>query len=99
MTVKELRASLANYPEDAQVFLYSELGECDGFIDKITIDKPQIIHEEEWNEDFAYTPYGCNGDSEAQEYWNAVGWDKAIVFLHSTSFYRNFTDMSRKKGE
>ena len=29
MTVKELLASLANYPEDAVVFLYSEVGECD----------------------------------------------------------------------
>ena len=69
MTVKELRATLANYPEDAQVFLYSELGECDGFIDKVTIDKPNIVHDEDWNEDFAYSPYGCNGDSEAQEYF------------------------------
>ena len=90
MTVKELKKSLENYPEDAVVFLYSEIGECDGFIDKITIDKPMIIHEEAWNEDFAYTPYGCNGDSEAEEYWNAVGWDKFIVFLHSSNFYHNF---------
>ena len=99
MTVKELRAALANYPEDTQVFMYNELDECDGFIDKITIDKPDIIHEEDWNEDFAYSPYYCQGDSEAKEYWNAVGWDKAIVFLHRTSFYRNFTAMFVKKGE
>ena len=90
MTVKELRATLANYPEDAQVFLYSELGEYDGLIDKITIDKPNIIHEEDWGEDFAYSPYGCNDDSEAQEYWNTVGWDKPIVFLHSTNVIRNY---------
>ena len=90
MTVKELRAILANYPEEAQVFLYSELGECDGFIDKVTIDKPNIIHEEDWNEDFAYSPYGCNGYSEAQEYWDTVGWDRPIVFLHSTSVIRNY---------
>lgn len=99
MTVKELRVALANYPEDSQVFLYSELGEYDGFIDKITVDKPEIVHEEAWNEDFAYSPHACNGDSEAEEYWNAVGWDKAIVFLHSTDSYRNFTDMFIKKGE
>ena len=90
MTVKELRTTLANYPEDTQVFLYSELGEYDGLIDKVTIDKPNIIHEEDWDEDFAYSPYGCNGDSEAQEYWNTVGWDKPIVFLHSTNVIRNY---------
>ena len=98
MTVKELRKALEAYPEDAQVFMYNELGECDGFIDKITIDKPEIVREEDWDEEFAYSPYGCNGDSEAQEYWNAVGWDKPIVFLHSTSFYRNYTDLFRKEN-
>ena len=94
MTVKELRKALEAYNEDAVVFLYSEVGECDGFIDKITIDKPMIIHEEAFDEDFAYTSYGCNGDSEAEEYWNAKGWDKPILFLHSTNFYRDFS-----KGE
>lgn len=90
MIVKELRATLTNYPEDVQVFLYSELGEYDGLIDKVTIDKPNIVHEEDWDEDFAYSPYGCNSDSEAQEYWNTVGWDKPIVFLHSTNVIRNY---------
>lgn len=95
MTVKELRASLANYPEDAQVFLYSELGECDGFIDKITIDKPMTEIMEDGTE-YLYSPYGCNADSEAQEYWLAQGKDKFIVFLHSTNWFRDF---SIKEGE
>ena len=90
MTVKELRKALEAYNEDAVIFLYDELNECDGFIDKITIDKPDIIHEEDWDEDFAFSPYYCQGDSEAEEYWNAVGWDKPIVFLHSSNFYHNF---------
>lgn len=96
MTVKELRAKLANCPEDAQVFLYSELGECDGFIDRVTVDKPNIVYEEEWNEDFAYSPYTYNGVSEAEEYWNVVSWDKPIVFLHSTSRCRDFTNLIEK---
>lgn len=98
MTVKELRKALEAYPEDVQVFLYSELGECDGFIDKITINTPHIEHEEDMNEDFAYTPYGCNGDSDAEEYWNTVGWDKPIVFLHSTAFYKHFDRMFGKEN-
>lgn len=99
MTVKELRASLANYPEDAQVFLYDELNECDGFIDKITIDKPILEHDDTVDETYMYSPHYCQGDSEAQDYWNAVGADKPIVFLHSTNFYHDFTDMFVKKGE
>lgn len=95
MTVKELRASLANYPEDAVVFLYSELGECDGFIDKVTIDKPMTEIMED-GEEYLYSPYGCNADSEAQEYWLAQGKDKSIVFLHSTNWFRDF---SIKEGE
>ena len=35
MTVKELRKALEAYNEDAVIFLYDELNECDGFIDKI----------------------------------------------------------------
>ena len=95
MTVKELRASLANYPEDAVVFLYSEVGECDGFIDKVTIDKPMTEIMED-GEEYLYSPYGCNADSEAQEYWLAQGKDKSIVFLHSTNQFRDF---SIKEGE
>ena len=95
MTVKELRASLANYPEDAVVFLYSEVGECDGFIDKVTIDKPMTEIMED-GEEYLYSPYGCNADSEAQEYWLAQGKDKFIVFLHSTNWFRDF---SIKEGE
>ena len=90
MTVKELRKALEAYPDDTVIFLYDEANECDGFVDKITIDKPHIIHEEDWDEDFAYSPYGCQGDSEAEQYWNAVGWDKSIVFIHSLNFYHNF---------
>ena len=96
MTVKELKKSLENYPEDAIVFLYDELNECDGFIGKITIDKPDIIHEEDWDEDFAFSPYYCQGDSKAEQYWNAVGWDKPIVFLHSSNFYHNFSKMIKE---
>ena len=95
MTVKELRASLANYPEDAVVFLYSELGECDGFIDKVTIDKPMTETLDDGSE-YLFSPYGCNADSEAQEYWLAQGKDKPIVFLHSTNWFRDF---SIKEGE
>lgn len=89
MTVKELRKALESYNEDAVVFLYSELGECDGFIDKITIDKPYIETDEN-GEEYLYSPYGCNADSEAQEYWWAKGKDKPIVFLHSTSYLKHF---------
>ena len=97
MTVKELRKVLEAYNEDAQVFIYNELNECDGFIDRITIDRPEIIYEKEFDEEFAYTPYDCQGDSEAEEYWNVVGWDKPIVFIHSTSYYKNFVEMIRDK--
>ena len=90
MTIKELRKALEAYPEDAVVFMYNELNECDGFIDKITIDKPIVEHDDIDNEDYMYSPYGCNGDSEAQSYWWAQGADKPIVFLHSTSYYHDF---------
>ena len=47
-------------------------------------------------EEYLYSPYGCNADSEAQEYWLAQGKDKSIVFLHSTNWFRDF---SIKEGE
>jgi len=95
MTVKELRKALEAYPENAQVFMYHELDECDGFIDKITIDRPTCTKDEDGDE-YMFSPYGCQGDSEAQEYWLAVGADKPIVFLHSTSYYHDFTSMRKE---
>jgi hypothetical protein len=42
MKVKELRALLANYPDDAPIFIYNELGECDGLLDRVTYDTPNV---------------------------------------------------------
>jgi hypothetical protein len=38
MKVKDLKKILAQYPDDAPIFIYNEVGECDGLLDKVTYD-------------------------------------------------------------
>lgn len=99
MTVRELRKALEAYPEDAQVFLYSELDECDGLIDKITVDTAVAEFDDTTEETFYYTPHYCQGDSEASEYWHAVGFDRPIVFLHSTNLCYDYTSPQFKNPD
>ena len=89
--VKDLILALQKFPMHTPVFIYSENGECDGMIDKITIDTPI----EEWDENCEivgfFSPNYCQGDSEAMKFWDARGADKPIVFLHSTNVVHDFT--------
>lgn len=90
-TVKDLILALQKYPMDTPVFIYNEMGECDGMVDKVSCDLPIIEHDRDWDEDFIYTPHGCNADSEAERCWNHIGPDKPIVFIQSTNTFHNFT--------
>ena len=92
MTVKELRAILTNYPDDATIFIYNELGECDGLLDRVTYDAPNVEFDMDAGEEFTLitTPHYCQADSEAEAYWSAYGPDKEIVFLHATNTYYDF---------
>lgn len=98
MTVKELRASLANYPEDIEVFLYNEVGECDGRLSKITVDFPI----EEWDGNCEpigfFTPNYCQADSEAESYWSSFGKDTPIVFLHAENICYDYEKEKRKEN-
>ena len=90
-TVKDLILALQKFPMNAPVFIYNEVGECDGMVDKITFDTTI----EEWDENCKtvgfFSPNYCQGDSEAEQFWSERGTDKPIVFLHSTNVIHNFT--------
>ena len=92
MKVRDLKKILAQYPDDAPIFIYSELGECDGLLDKVSYDSPILEpdDDEEATAPFMYTPYHCQGDSEAEEYWSAYGPKAKILFLHATNKYYDF---------
>lgn len=90
-TVKDLILALQKFPMDTPVFIYNEVGECDGMVDKITFDTPI----EEWDGDCEtvdfFSPNYCQADSEAERFWSERGTDKPIVFLHSTNTIHDFT--------
>lgn len=92
-TVKDLILALQKFPMDAPVFIYDELGECDGMVDQVTYEGPyeevNISDGEEYT--CRYSPYICNGDSDAERYWNERGTNSPIVFIKSTNTYHNFT--------
>ena len=54
MTVGKLRSILEHLPQDAEVFSYSVLDECDARIDIIDLrEGPDIYHDKINGEDFA----------------------------------------------
>ena len=79
MTVKELINVLKHFPEDTVVMHYNDLGECDGAIEEISLELPDM------EGDTFDTPNYCNGDSVAIEYWGEHGIDKPILFLKGGS--------------
>lgn len=88
MKVKELREILTNYSDEMDIFLYNDMGECDGLLDKV--EQNVAIKEEFEGEMFFYSPHGCNADSEAQEYWSHKGPDTPVLFLISNNIFHNF---------
>ena len=95
MTVKELKEILDTYPDDAFVFGYHEQDECDGLIDKITYDT--MCEEYEDGEVYHFSPHYCQADSEAEVYWNTVGRNVPVVFLHCTNTFHDFTKYKKEK--
>ena len=90
-TVKDLILALQKFPMDTPVFIYSEEGECDGIVDKITFDTPIEEWDKEWETIDFFSPNYCQADSEAERFWSERGTDKPIVFLHSTNTIHDFT--------
>jgi hypothetical protein len=90
-TVKDLILALQKFPMNAPVFIYSVVGECDGMVDKVTCDVAIAEQLEGEDTPFACTPYYCQDDSEAEQYWSSRGLNKPIVFLHSTNTIHDFT--------
>ena len=92
-TVKDLILALQKFPMDAPVFIYDEIGECDGMVDQVTYEGPyeevDILGGEEYT--YRYSPYGCNGDSEVERYWSERGTDAPVVFIQSTNTFHDFT--------
>lgn len=77
MKVRELIEVLMELPEDAVVFIYNELDEGDGNIDQVELEGPEFC------EGHLISPNYCQGDSNAEEYWEQYGSDKPVVFLKS----------------
>ena len=92
MKVRDLKKILAQYPDDAPIFIYSELGECDGLLDKVSYDAPNVEFDMDAGEEFTLitTPYYCQADSEAEAYWGVYGPEAKILFLHATNKYYDF---------
>lgn len=79
VTVKELITILKHYPEDAVVMHYNDLEECDGAIEEIALQLPDVENG------VLYSPNYCKGDSVAAEYWDKHGINKPILFLKGGS--------------
>lgn len=93
MTVGKLRSILEYLPQDAEVFSYSVLDECDARIDIIDLrEGPDIYHDEFGKEDIKQTPWYCQGFSNAEDYWLAKGSDKPVVFLVGTDECVDYTE-------
>ena len=92
-TVKDLILALQKFPMDAPVFIYDELGECDGMVDQVTYEGPYEETDIFDNEEYVhrYTPHGCNGDSTAERYWRERGTSNPVVFIQASATYHNFT--------
>lgn len=92
MTVGKLKKILEYLPQDAEVFSYSVLGECDARVDIIDLrEGADIYHDEIDGEEFARSPWYCQGDSNAEDYWLAKGWNKPVVFLVGTDECIDYT--------
>lgn len=88
MTVKELIAALEKMPPNAMVFSYSVLDECDARVDKVKLhEKIDVYHDEYGDDDIFQTPYYCQGDSQAEQYWHDTEIDNPVVFLIGTDKY------------
>ena len=75
MTVKELIKKLEKMPEDAKVFVYSEISEDDDFAHDVkSYTKEDIDYEDS---DYGMLDYYCQGDCCAAMYLNGeVGEDE-----------------------
>lgn len=92
MTVGELREALERLPQEAEVFTYNMLDECDARIDTIELrDTAEMYHDECYNEDVIYSPHYCQGDSHAEAYWRAKGPNVPVVFLVGTDRCVDYT--------
>lgn len=88
MTVKELIKELQRMPQDALVLSYSELDECDAQIHEVKLrNYPDIYTDDYTSEPIMQTPFYCQGDSHAEGYWSAKGFDNPIVFLYGDCRY------------
>ena len=86
MKVFELIEKLQKMPQDAEVVGYNHYDEHDHPITAVESCLPCVEFEN--GEIYCiYPPYGCQGDSYAQELWykDEYGYKKPIVYL--TDFY------------
>lgn len=84
-TVKDLILALQKFPMDAPVFIYNELGECDGMVDKVSYEGPIDKY------DTRISPFVNDFYSEAERYWNIKNTRRPVVFIQSTNTFHDFT--------
>lgn len=90
MTVKQLIEKLEKMPQDAEVMGYSHLDEGDHYIEAVESCLPSVEFKD--GEIYSiYSPYGCQGDSYAEELWHSdeYGYKKPIVYLVDYSNYEH----------
>lgn len=84
-TVKDLILALQKFPMDTPVFIYSENGECDGMVDKVSYEGPIDKY------DTIISPLVNDYHSEAERYWKTKNTRQPVVFIQSTNTIHDFT--------
>lgn len=84
-TAGEIIAALSKFPADTPVFAYSNLDECDVPIEICEI-RPEPYFEVYDGETFMHAPFGCQGDSHVERYYNEQG-PGPVIYLRDRTWF------------
>lgn len=91
-TVGTLVEALQKMPQDAPVFAYSEMEECDARVEYVELYTPDRKDKQEYekslkNEEcwpgYIYPPHGCKGDSNVSIFWQEHGLQPVVYIRES----------------
>lgn len=104
-TVADVIAALQKMPQDAPVFGYAEVDECDNPIEVVELYTPTQEDEETMAEQLescpewpvVYPPHGCQGDSYVSDYWRVNKKVSPVVYIREST-WGDRKDENRKEN-
>ena len=94
VTVADVITALQKMPQDAPVFGYAEVDECDNPIEVVELYTPTSEDEEMMAEQLescpewpvVYPPHGCKGDSYVSDYWRVNKKVSPVVYIRESTW-------------